>query len=158
MTAWTPEELDKAKRWWAAGETAERIAVHFNLSRNAVIGRLHRAGVAKRGLMRPVRSPQAAPPHPTYDGRGFNLRMASRVAAATRPAPAPPPAAAPCGAEEVPFLDRTSAQCGWIVGDDPGPWALCCGAPKPAHPGIPYCPHHTRLAYAPRQTRRGALL
>jgi GcrA cell cycle regulator len=50
MTFWTDIRLDILKRAWAAGKSANQIAdlIGDGCSRNAVIGKVHRLGLAAR--------------------------------------------------------------------------------------------------------------
>lgn len=50
--SWTPERDHELSRLWARGSPASAIAVEMGTSKNAVIGRVHRLGLAPRGLPR----------------------------------------------------------------------------------------------------------
>ena len=46
---WIPERIDQLKKLWAAGESASVIAATLGgTTRNAVIGKVHRLGLAGR--------------------------------------------------------------------------------------------------------------
>ncbi|MCH8491038.1 MAG: GcrA cell cycle regulator, partial [Oceanicaulis sp.] len=91
--AWTEERVETLKKLWADGLSASQIAKQLGgVTRNAVIGKVHRLGLSGRAAptppgRRPVTRPAPAP--------------APRPAAAAAPAPrgvadaAPPPAPAP---------------------------------------------------------------
>jgi hypothetical protein len=51
----------------------------------------------------------------------------------------PPPDCKP-----VTLMDRTSHQCGWVLGETTGPDTLMCGAPKEFEAA--YCAYHARIA------------
>ena len=49
--AWTSEKVENLKRLWAEGYSASRIAQQLgDVTRNAVIGKVHRLGIAQRNI------------------------------------------------------------------------------------------------------------
>jgi hypothetical protein len=48
MTEWTDQRVAKLTQMWGAGETAAKIASAVGLSRDGVIGKAHRLGLAGR--------------------------------------------------------------------------------------------------------------
>lgn len=49
--SWTDEKVEKLKELWAAGQTANQIAsVITGVTRNAVIGKVHRLGLSNRNV------------------------------------------------------------------------------------------------------------
>jgi GcrA cell cycle regulator len=81
---WTDERVERLKKLWADGLSASQIAAQLGgVSRNAVIGKVHRLnlpGRAKSGGQASVRTKRttAAPRAPNYAGR---------TASQTRPEP-----------------------------------------------------------------------
>ncbi|MFL9840959.1 GcrA family cell cycle regulator [Sphingomonas sp. ST-64] len=82
--SWTDERIETLRKMWDSGLTATQIAEELGgVSRNAVIGKAHRLGLASRPS--PVKANAAeAKPAPV-----------APAAPASVPAPAPKPAAAP---------------------------------------------------------------
>lgn len=61
MTFWTEERKTEAERLWRAGWSADAIAAQLNaVSRNAVIGLLHRKKLARRTIALAAATPKAA--------------------------------------------------------------------------------------------------
>ena len=101
--SWTDERVETLKRMWAEGQSASQIAKELGgVTRNAVIGKVHRLGLSNRvgGKDEDEAVPAAAPAAP---------RAEPAPAAAARPEPAAPkpepvrpaaerPAAAPAAA------------------------------------------------------------
>ncbi|WJS84550.1 GcrA family cell cycle regulator [Paracoccus sp. TOH] len=99
--SWTDERVETLKRMWAEGQSASQIAKELGgVTRNAVIGKVHRLGLSNRSEegeaapaaapvaeARPAAPAAAPPPEP-------------KPAAAAAPAPQPKPAAAPEPAPE----------------------------------------------------------
>lgn len=112
--SWTDERVETLKRMWAEGQSASQIAKELGgVTRNAVIGKVHRLGLSNRvggkdeeegeaPAARPEPAPQPAPaaaaprPEPAPEP----------VAAAPRPAPEPRPAPAAPVANVTPLPVR----------------------------------------------------
>jgi GcrA cell cycle regulator len=100
--SWTDERVETLKKMWAEGQSASQIAKELGgVTRNAVIGKVHRLGLSNRVGGKPdeedgpAMAPQPASPTP---------------AAATRPDPAPrAPAPEPRPAAERPATERPAA-------------------------------------------------
>ncbi len=106
--SWTDERVETLKKMWAEGQSASQIAKELGgVTRNAVIGKVHRLGLSNRvGGDEPAadapearpepaaaRAPAAAPAQPAAARPA--PQPAAAAAAAPRPAPAAAPAAAP---------------------------------------------------------------
>jgi len=74
-TGWTDERIETVKRLWLAGRSANEIAREMNcgLSRNAVIGKVHRLGLSKAGRA------ACAAPAPDVRKRTFNAPKVART-------------------------------------------------------------------------------
>jgi GcrA cell cycle regulator len=161
---WNDERVDALKKLWADGLSASQIAGRLGgVTRNAVIGKVHRLGLAGRATTsrmkshRPrVRTAQAAK-------RGLMMRTRPPGGVANSPLkslyladtePYVPPA------EElvIPLNERkyiqtlTESCCRWPIGDPQQPDFHFCGKKK--IPGLPYCEVHARRAFQPPQARR----
>jgi len=59
---WTAEYCEELKRLWVAGMSATGIATELGLTRGAVLGKLDRLGLMRRGgVMRKDSPPDSAP-------------------------------------------------------------------------------------------------
>lgn len=95
--SWTDERVETLKRMWAEGQSASQIAKELGgVTRNAVIGKVHRLGLSNRvagGKEDEDDTPVAtAKPEPRPEPAAARPEPAARPAAAERPAPAPAPA------------------------------------------------------------------
>ena len=148
---WTEERVEMLKRLWQDGLSASQIAKQLcGVTRNAVIGKVHRLGLSGRATPskpqrtvfkapRPARPAQASPSAPR--------RIAEPVSAA-HPAPAP-----------VRYVDETPGtatvltlgahMCKWPIGDPSSNEFSFCGRRAGESP---YCVEHARVAYQPAQT------
>jgi GcrA cell cycle regulator len=82
---WTDERVETLKRLWTDGLSASQIAAELGgITRNAVIGKVHRLGLSGR-----AKSPSSAAPRPRH-GRPHGPKIrGSRPAAATPRSPMP---------------------------------------------------------------------
>ncbi len=61
--SWTDERVETLKRMWNEGQSASQIAKELGgVTRNAVIGKVHRLGLSNRAGAAPAATPQAAAP------------------------------------------------------------------------------------------------
>ena len=141
---WTEERVEQLKGLWNEGLSASQIARALGgVSRNAVIGKVHRLGLAGRAA--PARSE----------------RPRAQRRAAIHAAPALPEVIEedPIKLDDGNFatvLTITDRMCHWPIGDPSEHEFHFCGR-KP-RPGSPYCEAHARKAYQPQplKMRRAA--
>jgi GcrA cell cycle regulator len=91
--SWTDERVETLKKMWAEGQSASQIAKELGgVTRNAVIGKVHRLGLSNRVGGNGDEAPEpAAKPEPA----AAPARPAAAPQAAARPAPQPAAAARP---------------------------------------------------------------
>lgn len=89
--SWTDERVETLKKMWAEGQSASQIAKELGgVTRNAVIGKVHRLGLSNRAGGLPADEEEAAPPPPADEAQAAAepLRMPDpRPGATDRPAP-----------------------------------------------------------------------
>ncbi|MEO0612237.1 MAG: GcrA family cell cycle regulator [Pseudomonadota bacterium] len=152
--AWTDERVELLKKYWAEGLSASQIANKMGgVTRNAVIGKVHRLGLSGR----------ATPAKPSR-GRAVEAGPAPRPVA-EKPVPVKPsapshPVIEPATVIEPAVLssgDLTTVatlnrnMCKWPIGDPAKDDFHFCG--QPAQQGKPYCTHHANVAFQPAQRR-----
>lgn len=168
IPSWTDERVDLLRRLWDEGFSASQIASQIGgVTRNAVIGKVHRLGLA--GRVKPVGA--AAPlngrgkkPAPEAEARTVPAEEPGiaepPAVVAHRPAPtfpvAPPPIVtepvALAVSERVTIMDLRESMCRWPLGDPTSPDFRFCGGRSIT--GLPYCTHHAQIAYQPAAERR----
>jgi len=160
---WTDERVEMLKKLWADGLSASQVAKQLGgVTRNAVIGKVHRLGLSGRATpSRPARPrPQTASrAMAPLRGRPDPLvaeRRAEEMRAATphveRAEVARIEAEAMDPSQRATVLTLTEHTCKWPIGDPGRPGFHFCG--RGADSGAPYCTEHARLAYQPVQPRR----
>ena len=165
---WTDERVELLRKLWSEGLSASQIAAQLGgVSRNAVIGKVHRLKLSSRGRA------TAAPAHKKKASPSAS-KSASRPAAAHRHVTATVGATAlqiqfdaepvarqhlrPVEDVVVPISRRlklvelTEHTCKWPNGDPLAEDFSFCGNDVPETG--PYCKYHARIAFQPASERR----
>jgi GcrA cell cycle regulator len=154
--AWTDERVEELKKLWSEGLSASQIAKQLGgVTRNAVIGKVHRLGLSGRATpSRPARR-TVKPSRPrTPAATTAPARAVARPAPSATPAAAPAPvepAVLPSG-EFATVLTLRESMCKWPIGDPSQSEFRFCG--RKADTGQAYCHAHSDMAYQPSQKRR----
>src|SRR6204780_4304355 len=155
--SWTDERVELLKKLWSDGLSASQIAAELGgITRNAVIGKVHRLGLSGRAKST---STGAARPR---KARAPSMLRIGRVA--IRGNPGLPPAyeveeaepelidnVIPIGQRRT-LLELNEQTCRWPVGDPGSTDFFFCGGNTVS--GLPYCAYHSRVAYQPAGDRR----
>src|SRR5436309_10918324 len=158
VLTWSDDRVEQLKKLWEGGLSASQIAAELgNVTRNAVIGKVHRLGLSGR-----AKSPSSAAPRPR------KARPASHMMRMARPAirgntalayaydidaeyePEPIENVIPITQRRT-ILELTEMTCHWPVGDPGTPDFFFCGGQTMTNQ--PYCAYHSRLAYQPATDR-----
>jgi GcrA cell cycle regulator len=161
---WTDERVELLKKLWADGLSASQIAAQLGgVSRNAVIGKVHRLKLSGRG-----RASSASPrPKKTVSSGGRPARsgraVTATIGATALKAQFDVDAVAhrdlrPIEDVVVPIsrklalVELTEHTCKWPNGDPMSEDFSFCG--NDSGDSGPYCNYHSRLAYQPASERR----
>jgi GcrA cell cycle regulator len=138
---WSDAAIERLKALWAEGFSASECGKRMGVSRNSVIGKIHRLGLS--GLHRRPREPG-----PRRRRRDYGTRRGPRTAPArlletgeqvlSRPEPPSPPGRQYWRT----LLDLKVGECRWPEGDR---HYTFCGAPQAFGS---YCAHHHALAHS----------
>jgi len=185
MSGWNDARVDTLKKLWAEGLSASQIATELGsgITRNAVIGKVHRLGLS--GRVKVAKQPEPLKsklPLPALTRRvrddGLRKQASDRQAQKVGGVASTPMAeehvasrseevvTAPGGdyndaaniassGPNVDILGLNSTNCHWPLGavTDRPPYRFC-GAPT--EPDKPYCEHHAKMARSGEQGRRVA--
>jgi GcrA cell cycle regulator len=142
--SWTDERVEQLKQLWSDGLSASQIARQLGgVTRNAVIGKVHRLGLAGRATPARTERPR--------------IQVARRQ---TRPRPAPiihvpivekDPIVDDQGRKTT-VLTINDRMCKWPIGDPSTSEFHFCGHPPKS--SSPYCDAHSVKAFQPAQSRR----
>ncbi|MBC7168785.1 GcrA family cell cycle regulator [Phenylobacterium sp.] len=152
--SWTDERVESLKKLWQDGLSASQIAKQLGgVTRNAVIGKVHRLGLSGRAApSKPARPAFKAPrpQRPAATAPSAPRRIAEPVAAEAAQTPAPTRYV-----DEEPgsatVLTLGAHMCKWPIGDPSSDGFTFCG--RRASEG-PYCVEHARVAYQPAQAKK----
>lgn len=150
---WSDERVDVLKKLWLDGLSATQIAKQLgSVTRNAVIGKVHRLGMAGRAQpskpTRPVfkapRPPRTIAPMPARP----HVTSAPIEPKFNRPLeePLPPPRIEAPGSATT--LTLGTHMCKWPIGDPMADEFTYCGRRAD---GV-YCIDHARMAYQPSRS------
>ena len=170
---WTDERVEALRKYWSEGLSASQIAAQLGgVSRNAVIGKVHRLKLSGRG-----RTP-AAPARQKKQVSTVGAAAAKQPARAlqiSRPSVASVGATALASDVEViapalphpvrhvesvtlpisrmlSLIQLNERTCKWPIGDPLQPDFHFCG--NDAADTGPYCRYHARIAFQPAAERR----
>jgi GcrA cell cycle regulator len=158
---WTDERVELLKKLWNEGLSASQIAAELGgITRNAVIGKVHRLGLSGRAKSPASVAPRARKPRasaallrvarPTLRGNTALARLPA-YEVDYEPEPENTAAIVPIG-QRCTLLELNESKCRWPIGDPGAPDFFFCGGK--AVENLPYCAHHSRIAYQPIGERR----
>lgn len=148
--SWSDEDRQVVLDLAAANTPASEIAEHFDVSRNAILGLIHRMRQRSGEMKVPRKAPKRRA-----------RKTARRAPRPITPIPKPlscraPTHSYPPALEQSPTLliERKPNQCAWPLWRDDAPRASLdrgqiCGAPVAYIDGArqPYCAHHCAIAF-----------
>jgi len=157
--SWTDERVELLKKLWADGLSASQIAGELGgITRNAVIGKVHRLGLSGR-----AKSPSSTAPRPRKARAHPHMLRVSRPSVRGNTALAhaydyevdPEPEVLdniiPIGQRRT-LLELNEMTCRWPIGDPGSADFFFCGGQTVT--SLPYCAYHTHDAYQPANLRR----
>jgi len=172
VLTWSDDRVEQLKALRDSGLSASQIAGEIgNVTRNAVIGKVHRLGLASRSRPPSMASTSTTPATPRAPRKPRNVAPVVRTRNATQGntalaedfevtptveiAVAPQPVVhdnvMPIN-HRMTLLELNEATCHWPIGDPSSPDFFFCGARSIT--GLPYCAQHSRIAYQPVSERR----
>jgi GcrA cell cycle regulator len=145
-SGWSQTRVTTLSQLWLDGLSASQIARQLGgVTRNAVIGKVHRLGLGGRAAASArARVPRIAPPRPK------RLCRVAQAAPALCKSPARPPVEACAPAPEdsgliVDMIQLAAHACKWPIGDPKGSDFSFCGQ----HADSRYCTAHEQRGVRP---------
>lgn len=181
--SWTDERVEILKKMWGEGQSASQIAKELGgVTRNAVIGKVHRLGLsnrnggggskaakekaapAKKAAAKPAAKPKVEPKTESASPKPTMSAARRAIIPAGQPLP-PQPSANEISPEalakvnevekkskKISLMELTEKTCKWPVGDPATEDFWFCGLDVKA--GKPYCEAHVGVAFQPMSSRR----
>ena len=160
VPGWSDERVDLLRRLWEDGLSASPIATQLGgVTRNAVIGKVHRLGLSGRvkaaetpgvSPRKVVREPELEVVAPAIVAPDLDEAPVAFAAPAAAPAVVPPVALTI--SRRVTIMDLRESMCRWPIGDPTSPDFHYCG--DRSITGLPYCTAHAQIAYQPAAERK----
>lgn len=138
-SVWTEERVQSLKDWWNEGVSGGEIANRLNcsISRNAVIGKVHRLGLPPRSTKKNTH----------YKRKNTRRKRVFWVPAKTAEVPMPKVeklAPEPVGGHGLTLLQLTVGTCKYPLGEK-SPAKFFCGVATPE--GSSFCEYHRGICY-----------
>lgn len=180
--SWTDDRVEVLKKMWGEGKSASQIAKELGgVTRNAVIGKVHRLGLSNRSggaspakpaakekvaaKAKPTTKPKSPTAEPSTQPAVIKPHIRPKlVVTAGQPLP-PQPSANEISpealasvrevektAKRLSVMQLTERTCKWPVGDPATDDFWFCGLPSQT--GKPYCEAHVGVAFQPMSARR----
>lgn len=164
--AWTEDRVATLTKLWADGLSASQIAKQLGgVTRNAVIGKVHRLGLsgrAKPSRPKPAKTAATArakaPPKSATTAKATAKKTVK--AKPTTPAQLPVSVEPPLDAKPLQdgsyatILTLTDHMCKFPIGDPSAEEFRFCG--RKTDPDEPYCTAHSMVAYQPSRRRNSS--
>ena len=161
--SWTDERVEALKKLWQDGHSASQIAKQLGgVTRNAVIGKVHRLGLSGRAapsqptrpLFKPTRPARPTSHMATATHHGYATVARARVSEPqiVRSSPSTELSTVVDLPGTATVLTLGAKMCKWPIGDPTLDSFSFCG--RRANDGIPYCVEHSRLAYQPSHKKK----
>lgn len=157
--SWDDARIERLKKLWSDGLSASQIAAELGgVTRNAVIGKVHRLGLSGRAKSKPasvarprVKTTVKQARIPVASTRG-NLAVVEMIETEVEVIQKPVEAVLIPMSRRISIMELREGLCKWPMGDPlDGNFAYCgadCGG------GRVYCEAHSRIAYQPQSDRR----
>jgi GcrA cell cycle regulator len=158
--SWTDERVDLLRKLWTDGLSASQIAAELGgVTRNAVIGKVHRLGMSGRAKGS-NQSSASLKKHaaPRTGNFSKSAKASAKQATSNSQTSSSTPRAAPVVDVPKPvlrmisLLELTEQTCKFPIGDPQEEGFGFCGVQS--RDNDPYCEYHCRLVYQPASDRR----
>ena len=143
---WTDEKVEKLRELWAQGYTANEIAKKLDVTKNAIVGKVHRLCLTARPS--PIKSKNTDGETAEATAEVVTETSAEEIEAVDAgETKAAPKKAAKVGGEKtnVKLVNLDSHSCRWPIGDPRDDDFCFCG--KKVRSGQTYCDEHSMMAY-----------
>lgn len=149
--AWTDEQVESLRQLWAEGLTANEIAKKLGVTKNSIVGKVHRLCLPARPSPIKIKEdgemlefPETELAEQVSDEAVFEAEDVNQgeVKKACKPG------------ENIQLVDLDSHTCRWPIGDPRDEDFCFCG--KKVRTGQTYCDEHAQMAYVKAIKKQGS--
>lgn len=152
--AWTSEMIDKLRQMWKQGLTTSEIAKKIGVSKNSIVGKVHRLNLTARPS--PIKKKEdlalEQPAQKNVEKAAKHTKSVKKVK--IEPVEISPTVVMPTPVEKegcIPLTELDNHTCRWPIGDPRDEGFCFCG--KKVRSGQTYCEEHAAIAYV-KPTRK----
>jgi len=138
---WTDESVERLRQMWSEGLTANEIAKKLGVTKNAIVGKVHRLCLTARPS--PIKSKENEALSEDIEQTGTNAAMSADLFENT--STAGKSTSTNKKIENIKLVDLDSHTCRWPIGDPRDEDFCFCG--KKVRTGQTYCDEHSQMAY-----------
>ena len=144
--AWTTDMIEKLRQLWKDGLTTNEIAKRLGVSKNSIVGKVHRLSLTarpspiKKKAEQPVVKVEEAPAKPAKSARKITIEPVEINLTATQTT-----SSASDKTGNIPLTELDNHTCRWPIGDPRDENFCFCG--KKVRSGQTYCDEHAAIAY-----------
>lgn len=146
---WTDEAVEELKRMWDRGMTTGQIAKALNVTKNSIIGKVHRLCLTARPS--PIKKTDAEPKEkkpakkeaPVKEKKKATESRQAKIE--VKEVEAKPAPKATAETTNIPLVKLDNHTCRWPMGDPRDDDFCFCG--KRIRTGQTYCEEHAAIAY-----------
>ena len=146
---WTDEAVEELKKMWDKGMTTGQIAKVLNVTKNSIIGKVHRLCLTARPspIKKSSNSSEKKATTSKKVEKETKAKPASKCKAKEKPivVEEPKPLTAPIEETNIPLVKLDNHTCRWPMGDPKDEDFCFCG--KRIKTGQTYCEEHAMVAY-----------
>lgn len=139
---WTDESVEQLRQMWAQGLTANEIAKNLGVTKNAIVGKVHRLCLTARPS--PIKSKENEGEEAELLTVETTVKQTAKSVSEEKISSAKPAPKA-CKDINIKLVDLDSHTCRWPIGDPRDDDFCFCG--KKVRTGQTYCDEHSQMAY-----------
>lgn len=142
---WTDESVEQLRKMWSEGLTANEIAKKLGVTKNAIVGKVHRLCLTARPS--PIKSKDNIVEETQMQLQPEAIEAETVEEEIIVQEIEMPKVAAPkaCKGHNIKLVDLDSHTCRWPIGDPRDDDFCFCG--KKVRSGQTYCDEHSAVAY-----------
>lgn len=142
--AWTDEMVDKLRQMWTEGKTATEIAKELGVTKNSIVGKVHRLCLTARPS--PIKSKEEEPVEKAEEvKKETSVEIEENAELAAEPVKPEKTEKKRKNSTHVKLVELDSHTCRWPLGDPRDEDFCFCG--RKVRMGQTYCEEHANMAY-----------